>query len=314
MKLFSSRHSETDRPRRRNVQSVEPSSLRSDQRNQFRRGRTLTGSSSHNVASSNELNADMLSPRAMAHHLTAHRRRLVIRFVAVIVMCLALYVLLGQIAASLQVSAKNQAILSAAQQQTYLKTAENYFAARPVERFHPSLNTASLIAYLQQFHPEVASADIILGGGFGEASLVLSLRQPIARWNIDGQDEFVDKNGVVFKANYYASPPLQIVDESGVAPVAGKSVASARFLGFVGLIVGDLEARGLKVTKATIPALKTRQIDITIEGLPYMFKLSTDRSAGEQTEDVSRIIPFLQKQGITPQYVDVRIKEKAFYK
>jgi hypothetical protein len=314
MKLFSSRTQEIDRPRRRNILPADSSQLRSEQRNQFRRGRTLTGSSSRNIASSNELNSDMLSPRAMAHHLTAHRRRLTIRLTAAIVACLAIYVIIGQIAASLQVTTKDQIVLSSDQQQAYLKSTENYFQMRPVERFHPSLNTVSLIAYLQESHPEVVSADIVLGGGFGEANLILSLRQPIARWNIDGQDEYVDKNGVVFKTNYYAAPSLQIVDESGITPDAGKSVASARFLGFVGLVVGDLEGRGLKVTKATIPALKTRQIDINIEGVPYIFKLSTDRLAGEQTEDVSRIIAFLQKQGITPEYVDVRVKGKAFYK
>lgn len=310
MKLLPSRHNKTDRPRRRDLQSADFS----DQRNQFRRGRTLTGSSSRAIASSNELHADMLSPRAMAHHLTAHRRRLVGRLIIAIVACLSLYVLLGQIAASLQVISKEQVILSPGQQQAYLKSTENYFHTRPVERFHPSLNTSSLITYLQQQHPEIATADIVLGGGFGEASVSLSFRQPIAHWNIDGQDEYVDKNGAVFKTNYFSAPALQIVDESGIAPVAGRSVASARFLGFVGLVVGDLEERGLKVTRATIPALKTRQININIENIPYVFKLSTDRSAGEQTEDASRIIAFLQKQNITPEYVDVRVKGKAFYK
>ena len=70
---------------------------------------------------------------------------------------------------------------------------------------------------------------------------------------------------------------------------------------------------GYHVQTVTIPNGAIRQIDIQIENLSYRFKLSIDRSAGNQAEDIARIVPYLKAQKSTPQYVDVRVPGKAFY-
>lgn len=297
----------TDTPSRRRSGSLERESV--DFTNQFRRGRTITGSSSSRIASGNELNADILSPRAQSHHLTMRRRMLVWRLIAVVVAALSVYVAMGQIIATVQ--PKTDEPVGSAQSQQYIQALDQYFARHPVERFRPSLNTSSMITFLQQTHPEIKTADIRLLSGFGDAQLAVTLRQPIARWTINGSNEYVDETGTVFAQNAHSSDMVEIIDTTG--PRNGV-VASKRFLGFVGLIVGDMKVRGYKVARATIPALTTRQLEVSLENIPYTFKLSTDRSAGEQSEDVSRIISYLQANNISPGYVDVRVKGKAFYK
>ena len=297
----------TDATPRRRSGSLERESV--DFTNQFRRGRTITGSSSSRIASGNELHADILSPRAQSHHLTMRRRTLVWRLVAVVVSALLVYVAMGQIIANVQ--PKTSEPISDAQSQLYIKALDQYFTKHPVERFRPSLNKTSVITFLQQSHPEIKTADIRLLSGFGDAQLEITLRQPIARWTINGSNEYVDETGTVFAQNAHSSDMIEIIDTTG--PRDG-IVASKRFLGFVGLIVGDMKLRGYNVTRATIPALTTRQLEVTLETIPYTFKLSTDRSAGEQTEDISRIITYLKTNQITPSYVDVRVKGKAFYK
>lgn len=282
----------------------------------FRLGRTLTGSRSAYVASSNELNAEMVSPRAKTHHLVHRRRRIFGRLVIVAVLCLGLYLFMGQLIATVQVRAvlgDTATQLSDTQTDAYMKTIDEYFSRRINERFAPNLNTADLTSFVQASHPEIESLSMEQTGGFGEAQLELHMRRPVARWVVDGKTEFVNENGVVFVQNFYADPKVKIIDKNATE-VSGGLVASNRFLSFVGQVVGDLEKQGLRVTKATIPTLTTRQLEVHIKGVKPYFKLTIDRSVGEQSEDIARIVRYFKKRGTKPSYVDVRVKGKAFYK
>jgi len=282
----------------------------------FRLGRTLTGSRSPRVASSNELNSEMVSPRAKTHHLVRHRRRLFGRLMIVIIVCVGIYLFLGQLVATVHVQAivGNAAMkLEDDQANKYLSTIDRYFSRRINERFRPNLNASDMIDYLQATHPEIESLDVQLTGGFGEAQIELKMRRPVARWIVNGETQFVNQDGVVFARNYYANPKVTIVDKNATK-LSGGLVASNRFLSFVGQVVGDLQEEGLTVTKAIIPTLTTRQLEIHIKGVKPYFKLTIDRSAGEQSEDIVRIVHYFKKRGTNPAYVDVRVQGKAFYK
>lgn len=299
-----------DVPRRR---QQKPEQLADDSQlfaRQFRRGRTLTGSSSPKVASSNELQADMLSPRAQVHHLSRHRNHLLRRFLIVGMVALALYLFMGQLVASVTVAG---AEIPAERKAQYAQRIDEYLAARPNERFMPSLNHATLRDFVQAKHPEVQRVTLSLAGEPGQAEARIALRQPVARWTIDGQTQFVDATGVVYPYNHYRTPALEIVDKTGASSSSG-IVASNRFLSFVGRMVGDLKARGYTVSKATIPALTSRQLELTIRKVPHRFKLTVDRPAGEQAEDIARVIGYFKQRGQQPKLVDVRVAEKAYYK
>ncbi|HEU5121946.1 MAG TPA: hypothetical protein VFT59_03800, partial [Candidatus Saccharimonadales bacterium] len=71
-----------------------------DQRYNFRRNRTLTGSSSSQVASVNEGNAQLKSPRVQAHELMKRRRRLGGLFGIALLSGLGIYLLLLQFTAT----------------------------------------------------------------------------------------------------------------------------------------------------------------------------------------------------------------------
>ena len=300
-------------PRRR--QNLEPQEPASDIKS-FRLGRTLTGSRSPRIASSNELNAEMVSPRAKTHHLVRHRRRLFGRLSVVVIVCVGLYLFLGQLVATVRVQAfvGNSVVkLDDDQSNKYLSTIDGYLSRRINERFRPNLNTGDMTDYLQAAHPEIESLDVELTGGFGEAQIELQMRRPVARWVVNGETQFVNQEGVVFAHNFYSNPKVTIVDKNATK-LSGGLVASNRFLSFVGQVVGDLQDEGLTVTKAIIPTLTTRQLEIHIKGVKPYFKLTIDRSAGEQSEDIVRIVRYFKKHGTNPTYVDVRVQGKAFYK
>jgi hypothetical protein len=306
--VFKKRQTQ-DQPRRRQADTAP---VQADIKS-FRRNRTITGSTSPRIASGNELNAEMASPRAKTHHMVRHRRHILGRLMLVIGVCVGIYLLLGQLVASVSVTASDSSLrLTDSDVSMYAKTVDEYFSRHINERFRPSLREDNLTAYLQQSHPEIQQARLVMAGGFGDAQLQLVFREPVARWIINDKTEFVDKTGIVFDHNIYPTPSLKIVDKNATT-LEGGLVASNRFLSFVGQAVGDLKKYNLSVTQATIPLLTTRQLELKIKGVPYYFKLTVDRSTGEQTEDISRIVRYFKHRN-KPTYVDVRVKGKAFYK
>ena len=291
-----------------------PSTVDLSNRYAFRRNRTLTGSSSVHVASSNELNAELQSPRAHVHHLTSLRRRLLFYFSLASISAFGVYVLLTQLIAVQTFQVSGVGVPPGSDTAAYNESVNSYFAARPAERLRFTLNQKDLLAHIQASRPEVESIQIDQGGVLGEAAISVAVRRPIARWSINGDNQYVDDQGIVFARSYYGDPGLQIIDNSGAQTNNERLVASNRFLGFVGRVIAGSNTTGLKVSSVTIPAATTRQISLSLVGKTTQYRLSVDRSAGQQVEDIARVDRYLSARNITPGYVDVRIAGKAYYK
>lgn len=304
-----------DAPRRRRDtppnESVTPGT---DRVRNFRRNRTLTGSSSAKVASSNELNAELRSPRAHAHHLAITRRRILMYFICIMVVAGGLYVLITQIVATTTVQIANGSPLTKADMKPYQQSVDAYYAARPIERLRFILNESEFLSNLQATNPEVEAVVMQPGTRLGQFIMTISVRTPIARWNTGIQREYVDSSGIVFAKNYYESPAVTMRDSSGLQTINNQALTSSRFLAFVGRIIGYADGSGLTVKTATIPALTTRQVRITLKGVKPYFTFSVDREPAAQVEDMSRIIRYLRKKNIVARYVDVRVEGKAFYR
>lgn len=302
-----SRRFKSDRAANRDDSSASSSQL-------FRRNQTITGSSSRLVSSSNELNASMVSPRAHAHHLVRHRRRLGVRLVAVVIAMLATYLLVSQIVATVSILPSHNVVLPSDRTRLYQARIDSYFSSHPLERFYPKFSEEKLLDFLQDSYPEVSTVSLHLTGEFGKAQASVSFREPAARWVVDGKKKYVDDTGVVFAYTPYKSPSVLIVDDNEAFAESRMAITSERFLQFVGTAVGAMKKHGYKVTSAHVPVLTTRQLELRVKGEPYYIKMYIDRSAGEQAEDAARVIRHLKRNNLTPRYVDVRIDNKAFYK
>lgn len=308
-----------DQPNRRRTSAGDrneqdhSSSQTVSERYAFRRNRTITGSSSAQIMSSNELNAEVRSPRAQAHHLSSLRRRLLMYFGAIAAAAFSLYIVLAQTTASEFIQVKDVPVISAQQEELYRASIEEYYTARPAERLRFLLDEDRIVSHMQASHPEVKNLSIDQTG-IGEASVTVYARTPIARWNISSVDQYVDGEGVVFTNNYFKDPALQIIDNTGVQVDSSQAVASNRFLGFIGRLLASAEERALSVSRVTLPAGTTRQVEVVFTGKATKYRVSVDRSAGQQVEDIHRISSYLSKRSINPGYVDVRLEGKAYYK
>jgi hypothetical protein len=278
----------------------------------FRRNRTLVGSLSSSVSSANELGGDLRSPRAHVHHLTAHRRRLGTVFTIVAVAACFLLWFIYEFTAGIQVAATDSGV--AVQSERYQRAIADYYAAHPLERLRFALNEAQLNNYLQQVTPEVAAVHAAGSAGFATSQFDMTFRKPVASWLINASQYYVDENGVSFQVNYFDNPQVKIIDQSGVPQANGEAVASGRFLRFVGRTVALARGDNLSIEQAIIPPQTTRQVEVKVTGHNYPVKLSLDRPVGEQVEDMQRAIAYFDAKHQTPQYIDVRVSGKAYYK
>jgi hypothetical protein len=311
MALFS-RKKQADIPRRRQAAFRDEERKDDfDERYTFRRNRTITGSTSPQIASSGELNAQIKSPRAQAHELTRQRRHIGATLLLVLAGAGVLFFLVSQFTAGAAVRATDVSIQL---DSNYATIIESYLTSEPLERLRFMTDTNHLTQYVQAKAPEVANVTLDGSAGIGKSTFVFTLREPTVGWTINGKQQYVDTTGTAFTRNYFTTPAVQVVDKSGVQVEAGQAIASNRFLGFVGRAVALAKQQGFIVTQVIIPEGTTRQVALQLHGLRYPIKLSIDRGVGEQVEDMARAVRWLKARGLSPQYLDVRVSGEAFYR
>lgn len=310
MRLF--KRSTVDAPRRRRVERV-TSFDSEDSSDVFRRGRTLTGSASPHVRVPSEAVADLKSPRVHGHALTRYRRRLVAVLAIALLATTGLYIAVSQFTAHAIVQASPDTSLQL--EPVYAEAIDDYLGSHPSERWRFLTNVDRLTEYMRAQTPEVESVATRGSAGFGKSLFEVRFRQPIASWNVNNHELYVDADGIPFSRNYFDAPPLRITDESGMlsSTSSGQSVMSNRFMGFIGQVIGSAKKQGYDVDSIIIPSGMTRQITIHLKGVGYPFKFSSDRPAGEGVDDMVKTIKWMEARQLTPQYVDVRVAGKVFY-
>lgn len=312
MRLFSRHNSEPPHGRRSFSSRVSANDPDSRKDYTFRRGRTLTGSVSSSVYTTNETKADLKSSRVHTHMLVKKRRHLGGLFFLTVIAATILFLLMNQFTASVLVQATPDPSLKL--DDGYTEAIATYMADHPAERWRLFMNTERLLDYVQTVAPEVKDITVTGPAGFGASLFTVSLRIPIASWDINGERLYVDETGVPFSRNYFSAPSLTVTDRSGVPVSPGQTVASNRFMGFVGQVIGRAKTQGYSVTGIMIPPGMTRQIEVRLAGVGYPIKFSSDRPAGEEVEDMARAVGWMKERQVSPEYIDVRVKGKVFYR
>lgn len=198
----------------------------------------------------------------------------------------------------------------------YTDEIQRYLSAHPFERNRKTVDPAVLTTHMQEKFPEIKQITLDdTHKKIGEATFAVVMRLPVVSWQTGATRLYVDGNGVSFEHNFYTNPTVQVVDETGIQAVNNHILASNRFLGFIGLVIGHLESQGFMATKVVLPVETTHQLLVSVKGVSYPIKFSTDRSAADQAEDAARAIHYLAAKGIQPSnYMDVRVSARAYYK
>ncbi|MEI7918111.1 MAG: hypothetical protein WCH58_01890 [Candidatus Saccharibacteria bacterium] len=300
-----------DVPRRRLVETdIKTPASSSDI---FRRNRTLTGTTSNNFGSVNA-KTDLESSRKHAHHLVRHRRKVLSVLTIVLLSAAILWILISNFTATVIISVSNVHLAKPVDSSRYVKVIQDYLDANPISRLHFNLDQVALTNYVSTKLPEVSNVTQQYMLGIGETGFAVTLRTPVAGWKIGDKQYYVDSKGISFDQNYLAAPDVQIIDNSGASPQGSTAVISNRFLSFVGRVVSLAATNGYTVSQAVLPANTTRELVISVKESSTLVKLSIDRLAGEQIEDMSKALKYFASHGQSPEYIDIRVSGKAFYK
>lgn len=279
----------------------------------FRRNQTITGSSSSSVNAVTSHEAQLRSARQEAHQLRHKRRSLLSLAIVILAAAGVLFVMLYQSVLSVDVALYGQiGALNQSQEAGLRKVIDQYYGGNPFQRIRAFFSPSQLASYMQMHgHPEVDSILSLDPKALGVAVITLKVREPIASWTIGGVEHFVDNRGIVFNENYYAAPPIAIVDQSNIAPAQGE-IASSRLLQFIGIASAKLKANKYTIHQVILPANTTREVEFVLSTGPAL-KMTIDRSAGEQCEDAVRALQYFAAHGITISYADVRVSRQAYY-
>lgn len=286
--------------RRRNNLDEKPNNVT------FQRNRTLVSSHSKEPPAEE-------SQREKAHRSKRRRRKIVTILLLVLAFAAAGVWLASQFTATVNINVKNVSI-SLESDERYSQVVQDYLYAHPLERLRFVLNQTSLNQYVSSELPEVAQITQLGGFDIGQTDFAVNMRSPVASWQINGKRYYVDGNGAAFDINYFDEPPVTIVDDSGIYIESGQTVASSRFLAFVGRVVSLSEQQGYTVTEAVIPYGTTRKLEVKLRDYQTSVYMTIDRGVGEQVEDMARSLKYLSARGLSPSYIDVRVESKTFYK
>lgn len=251
------------------------------------------------------------SERSENQKLVIRRRKLGAFFVILAIFISLISIFLFQFISKVSIvsnESKSQNLIK------YEKSVEEYLNINPSERILSNLNKNALLESLQKDYPEVLSISDIKFNGLTSYKIYLDFRKPVASWLVDGKEFFVDSEGVSFNVNNFKKPSLNIIDDSGAIVSNGKNVASGSFFSFIGKLVSAANKQGLEVSKIRIPPLSLRQVEVYVKGVSYFARMSTADSAEGQIINFKKAIEYFRTHKISPNYIDLRIEGKGYYK
>lgn len=294
----------------------QPKSDISEQSFAFRRSRTITGSAASTVRAAGEERGQLQSSRLHEHTLRRHRRKLTGYLAAsFIVITSLLYIVTSFMGSSVQMaSASTQSLQSKPPVDQYGPLVKQYFDSHPLERFTFATNKTDFNEYMRSEAPEISEARIERGSKIGSASLIINFREPVVSWTIKNEQYFVDTEGVAFTKNYFATPTVIVVDKSGINADAG-NVASSKLLRFIGRVIAYIKTAAIPpVVSVELPANSTREIHFKLKDQDYIVKAHLDRDPAGQAADIVSAVTYINEKDISPQYLDVRVSSKAYYR
>lgn len=301
-------------PRRRRIAEDEYAAGASSRRPAPTADTTQTAYRRNRTLSSYRHNTPEESSRQKAHTLTLQRRRLGGIFFIVAVAAASLMLLLWQLIAQVHITTSTKQLSGSFETAQYEDAINDFLNINPAQRMKFVLDESALTAFVASEYPEVEALKMSGTPGLSQSNFAVTFRTPVAGWQINGNQYYVDANGVVFEKNYYDTPGVQIVDESGVSPEQGSAVVGTRLLGFLGRIVSEAQGRGYTPVKAVLPEGTTRQVRVEFQDIATAVKFSIDRGAGEQMEDADRALSYLKSKGSGVEYIDVRVAGRAAYR
>lgn len=104
------------------------------------------------------------------------------------------------------------------------------------------------------------------------------------------------------------TPTVDIIDQNANTEI------SSRVTEFVARLEADAKEYNLEVERVVLPYQKAREVHVYLVNHAEYYKMTIDRSSAVQAEDMAHMSAYLYERGISCEYVDLRVKGKAYFK
>jgi hypothetical protein len=183
-----------------------------------------------------------------------------------------------------------------------------------------TVNTGATAAALRKQFPELSSVTVTLPLIGHRPVYYLRAHVPVFVVQAVNGTYVLDDTGTVL-LSAAAVPPrvvaaLPIVtDQTGLHVVIGKQAISSQKIAFMQTVVKTLAAKQVHVLALTLPAHAAQELDVHVNGQPYVIKFNMDgKSARQQAGTYLATANTLAEQHVIPsQYIDVRVLGRAYY-
>jgi len=295
-------------------------SRRSEQRpvDSFRRNTTVFSRTQREL----EQRQQSVTQRQYERKNVEARRRIQRRIGAVIAVVLLLFLAQRLQISRVSVASNASSKLSANEKTGYEATIQEEYNKHTFMGQFWLLDAKAFEEAMIQRYPEIRAVDVRAAVPFStDLKTTISFRKAVFVWrDASGSTQFVDSSGVLFAKDLDATVNTKklvaIEDQSGTVLEPGSPVLTTGLVQFIGQLHTKIPAvfQGKSIAKVIIPR-STREVQLQITDVPYLIKLSSQRTLEEQVGELVLLVNHLQAQKIQPSaYLDVRVPHKAFYK
>lgn len=201
-------------------------------------------------------------------------------------------------------------------QAAYQVAADKLLAGSIWNRNKITIDTAAFNRAMMDQFPELASVSVSLPLLAHRPVVYVQPSQPAAILSTAGGSFVVDDSGKALLPSAQYPPAGQlphITDQSGLHVELNHQVLTADDITFIKTVLAELSAKHISVSSLVLPP-SSRELDVYITNQPYYAKFNLENGdARQQAGTFLAALSQLQRQHVTPHYIDVRVDGRAYY-
>jgi hypothetical protein len=182
-----------------------------------------------------------------------------------------------------------------------------------------TIDTSHIIKELRSQFPELKAANIAIPLVNRQPVVRLELAVPVLTITSEGKQYALNEQGVAMidttaKQSGGNIGVPNIEDQTNVPVKVGSPALTADTVRFIRTVVGELQAKGIKVQSLALPRTP-QQLHVRLEGQGYYLKFNLLNDAKQQAGTYLALKEKLDKDGAgITEYVDLRVDERAYFK
>lgn len=203
--------------------------------------------------------------------------------------------------------------------EVYHEAARSIMAGSLVNTNKLTIDSSNITKTMQKEFPELEHVSVALPVVGRRAAIYIQPAKPALLLKMsDGGVYVVDMAGRALINASQASKAqklklMLVEDQSGLQTELGRTILPSDVVAFITEVVGQLKAKKINTTSIVLPRA-TNELDIRLEGSPYVVKFNLRGDAREEVGAYLAVRKHLQDRGEVPaSHIDVRVDNKAYY-